>query len=69
MFVCRGCIKDKSLFDQTIFKSKGPCENCRYIDICVDIRGVQIDSNWRKNLEHDLSIYNAAIAEQERNKP
>lgn len=54
MFICRGCAKNKADWDEHMFRSKGPCENCHYTDICIDDR-VEIDPNWKKNLEADLA--------------
>jgi len=57
VFVCQGCIKDKKQFAYAAFKSKGPCENCRYTDVCVDIPSfaVDIDPKWKANLYRDLT--------------
>lgn len=59
MFICRGCAANKEAFDLGMFKSKGPCENCGYTDICIDIHHSSplsdIDPNWEQNLADDLA--------------
>jgi len=53
-FQCRSCYKDKVAFDMAGFKSKGPCENCHYTDICIDAP-FNTDPRWKLNVAEDLA--------------
>lgn len=53
MFICKGCSKDKSVFDWAHL-SKGPCENCHFTDLCTDFKDTEIDPKWKENLRADL---------------
>lgn len=54
-FICIDCIhpNSRSEFETRFSFSKGPCENCRYVDICVDT-DAGIDPNWKTNVTKTL---------------
>lgn len=53
-FMCRDCAHPtlKPDFDWAHL-SKGPCENCKYVDLCID-RPFQIDPKWKENVTKTL---------------
>lgn len=40
MFACRDCVKPEGQwYFRIALRSRGPCEECGYTDVCVDIAG------------------------------
>lgn len=52
-FQCQDCYSDKGAFIISYGRSRGPCENCGFTDLCVDAP-FSIDPKWRENVQATL---------------